>query len=320
VGGIVLLALLVYALTGFYVVDESERAVVFRFGKLKEQVVMPGLSWYPQLVDTVELVNVSKVREHQHQALMLTEDENIVDVSLAVQWIIDDAGAFVVKVKDPEISLDHATESALRHVVGSSSMDYVITEGRADIGTQVQSRLQSYLDLYGTGILVRTVNINETGPPEQVKEAFDDVQKAKEDENRVVNEANAYAEQILPEARGAAQQQLEAASAYRDRVVARSEGEADRFSKLFKEYSAAKEVTRDRLYIDAVESVMERSNKVMVDGEGENNMLSLPLDRMGQNTGGGSDALTEQDIRKITDRVLRQAQRTTPSSRRADPR
>jgi len=320
VGGIVLLALLVYALTGFYVVDESERAVVFRFGKLKEQVVMPGLSWYPQLVDTVELVNVSKVREHQHQALMLTEDENIVDVSLAVQWIIDDAGAFVVKVKDPEISLDHATESALRHVVGSSSMDYVITEGRADIGTQVQSRLQSYLDLYGTGILVRTVNINETGPPEQVKEAFDDVQKAKEDENRVVNEANAYAEQILPEARGAAQQQLEAASAYRDRVVARSEGEADRFSKLFKEYSAAKEVTRDRLYIDAVESVMERSNKVMVDVEGGNNMLYLPLDRMGQNTGGGSDALTEQDIRKITDRVLRQAQRTTPSSRRADPR
>lgn len=319
-GGVALLALIIYALTGFYVVDESERAVVFRFGKVKEQVVVPGLAWYPQFVDTVELVNVSKVREHQHQALMLTEDENIVDVSLAVQWIIDDAGAFVVNVKDPEISLDHATESALRHVVGSSLMDYVITEGRADIGTQVQSRLQSYLDLYGTGILVRTVNINETGPPEQVKEAFDDVQKAKEDENRVVNEANAYAEQILPEARGAAQQQLEAANAYRDRVVARSEGEADRFSKLFAEYSAAKEVTRDRLYIDAVEAVMEKSSKVMVDVEGGNNMLYLPLDRMGQGSGGGSDALTDQDIKKITDRVLRQAQRTTTSTRRTDPR
>ncbi len=319
-GGIALVAVLIYAFTGFYVVDESERAVVFRFGKLKEQVVLPGLSWYPQFVDSVELVNVSKVREHQHQALMLTEDENIVDVSLAVQWVIDDAGAFVVKVKDPEISLDHATESALRHVVGSSSMDYVITEGRADIGTQVQSRLQSYLDLYGTGILVRTVNINETGPPEQVKEAFDDVQKAKEDENRVVNEANAYAEQILPEARGAAQQQLEAANAYRDRVIARSEGEADRFTKLLKEYALAKDVTRDRLYIDAVESVMEKSNKVMVDVEGGNNMLYLPLDRIGPNSGGGVDALTDQDIRKLTDRVLRQAQRTTPPSRRADPR
>jgi len=146
------------------------------------------------------------------------------------------------------------------------------------------------------------------------------VQKAKEDENRVVNEANAYAEQILPEARGAAQQQLEAANAYRDRVIARSEGEADRFTKLLKEYALAKEVTRDRLYIDAVESVMEKSNKVMVDVEGGNNMLYLPLDRIGQNTGGGSEALSEQDIRKIADRVLRQAQRTTPSSRRADPR
>ena len=320
IGGIALLAVLVYGLTGFYVVDESERGVVFRFGKVKEAVVMPGLSWYPQMVDTVELVNVSKVREHEHQALMLTEDENIVEVSLSVQWVIDSAGDFVVKVKDPQISLDHATESALRHVVGSSSMDYVITEGRADIGAQVQSRLQSYLNLYGTGILVQTVNINETGPPEQVREAFDDVQKAKEDENRVVNEANAYAEQILPEARGAAQQQLEAANAYRDRVIARSEGEASRFTKLLTEYALAKEVTRDRLYIDAVESVMANSNKVMVDVEGGNNMLYLPLDRMGQGGGGGGGDLSEQDIRKITDRVLRQAQRTSTTSRRADPR
>ncbi len=320
IGGIAVLALVVYGLTGFFVVDESERGVVFRFGKVKEAVVMPGLSWYPQLVDSVELVNVSKVREHEHQALMLTEDENIVEVSLSVQWVIDSAGDFVVNVKDPQISLDHATESALRHVVGSSSMDYVITEGRADIGTQVQSRLQSYLNLYGTGILVQTVNINETGPPEQVREAFDDVQKAKEDENRVVNEANAYAEQILPEARGAAQQQLEAANAYRDRVIARSEGEANRFTKLLTEYSLAKDVTRDRLYIDAVESVMESSTKVMVDVEGGNNMLYLPLDRMGQGGGVSGGDLSEQDIRKITDRVLRQAQRSSTTTRRADPR
>ena len=317
-GAFALIGILIYGFTGAYMVDESERGVVFRFGKVRESVVNPGLHWYPQLIDEVELVNVSRVREHQHQAHMLTEDENIVDVSLVVQWIVDNAVDYVVNVKDPEISLDHATESALRHVVGSSAMDYVITEGRADLGTQVQKRLQSYLNDYGTGILVRTVNINETGPPREVKEAFDDVQKAKEDESRVVNEANAYAEGILPEARGAAQQQLEAANAYRDQVIAKSEGEADRFIKLWKEYSQAKDVTRDRLYIDAIESVLASSNKVMVDVEGGNNMLYLPLDRMGQSSATGQ--LTESDIRRITDQVRRQAQRGTVSSRRSDPR
>jgi len=317
-GGILLLGILAYAFTGFYMVDESERGVVFRFGKLKEAVVMPGLHWYPQLIDDVELINVSRVREHEHQALMLTEDENIVDVSLAVQWVVDKATDYVVNVKDPEISLDHATESALRHVVGSSAMDFVITEGRADLGTQVQERLQTYLNDYGTGIVVRTVNINETGPPREVKEAFDDVQKAKEDESRYVNEANAYAEQILPEARGAAQQQLEAANAYRDQVIARSEGEADRFTKLWTEYAQAEKVTRDRLYLDAVESVMAKSSKVMVDVEGGNNMLYLPLDRM--NRGGSDGDLSEADLRKLADRLRRQPARNTTSTRRSDPR
>lgn len=319
IGGIGLILALLYLFQGFYMVDESERGVVFRFGKIRENVVNPGLHWYPRMVDEIELVNVSKVREHEHQALMLTEDENIVDVSLVVQWIVDDAQDFVVKVKDPEISLDHATESALRHVVGSSAMDYVITEGRADLGVQVQERLQTYLNTYGTGILVRTVNINETGPPREVKEAFDDVQKAKEDESRVVNEANAYAEQKLPEARGAAQQQLEAANGYRDRVIARSEGEADRFVKLWTEYSQAKKVTRDRLYLDAVESVMANSNKVLLDVEGGNNMLYLPLDQL-RNRGGSDGELSDADVRKITDRLRSQATRNSSATRRADPR
>jgi len=318
-GGIALIALLLYGLNGFYMVDESERGVVFRFGKITENVVNPGLHWYPRMIDEIELVNVSKVREHEHQALMLTEDENIVDVSLVVQWIVDNAQDYVVKVKDPEISLDHATESALRHVVGSSAMDYVITEGRADLGVQVQERLQTYLNTYGTGILVRTVNINETGPPREVKEAFDDVQKAKEDESRVVNEANAYAEKKLPEARGAAQQQLEAANGYRDRVIARSEGEADRFVKLWTEYSQAKKVTRDRLYLDAVESVMANSNKVLLDVEGGNNMLYLPLDQLRNRASGGS-GLSESDLRQIEDRLRLRATRSTTTTRRADPR
>jgi len=319
IGGVALILALLYFFNGFYMVDESERGVVFRFGKIRENVVSPGLHWYPRMIDEVELVNVSKVREHDHQALMLTEDENIVDVSLVVQWIVDDAQDFVVKVKDPEVSLDHATESALRHVVGSSVMDYVITEGRADLGVQVQERLQTYLNTYGTGILVRTVNINETGPPREVKEAFDDVQKAKEDESRLVNEANAYAEQKLPEARGAAQQQLEAANGYRDRVIARSEGEADRFTKLWAEYSQAKKVTRDRLYLDAVESVMANSNKVLLDVEGGNNMLYLPLDQLRNRTSGEIN-LSDADLRKIADRLRSTATRNTTSTRRADPR
>ncbi len=319
IGGIALIAVLLYLLNGFYMVDESERGVVFRFGKIREAVVNPGLHWYPRMIDEIELVNVSKVREHEHQALMLTEDENIVDVSLVVQWIVDDAQDFVIKVKDPEVSLDHATESALRHVVGSSVMDYVITEGRADLGVQVQERLQTYLNTYGTGILVRTVNINETGPPREVKEAFDDVQKAKEDESRLVNEANAYAEQKLPEARGAAQQQLEAANGYRDRVIARSEGEADRFVKLWTEYSQAKKVTRDRLYLDAVESVMANSNKVLLDVEGGNNMLYLPLDQL-RNRAASEDGLSDADLRKIADRLRSTATRSATGTRRADPR
>ena len=317
--GVLLILVILYGLNGIYVVDESERGVVFRFGKVKEAAVTPGLNWYAPVIDNVELVNVSRVREHEHQALMLTEDENIVDVSLVVQWVVDDAQDFVVKVKEPEVSLDHATESALRHVVGSSVMDYVITEGRADLGVQVQQRLQNYLNDYGTGILVRTVNINETGPPREVKEAFDDVQKAKEDESRVVNLANAYAEQKLPEARGAAQQQLEAANAYRDRVIARSEGEADRFVKLWSEYSQAKKVTRDRLYLDAVETVMSSSSKVLLDVEGGNNMLYLPLDQL-RNRGGSDGSLSDDDLRKITEQLRRQATRNTTSTRRSDPR
>ena len=316
-GGIALLGLLLYGWSGTYIIDESERGVVFRFGKAREEVVMPGLRWNPPIVDEVTTVNVAQVREHEHTALMLTEDENIVDVSLTVQWVVDSAVDYVTKVKEPERSLDHATESALRHVAGSSAMDYVITEGRAAIGAEVQERLQSYLNLYGTGILVRTVNIKETGPPQQVKEAFDDVQKAKEDENRVINEANAYAESVLPEARGEAQKAIEQANAYRDQVIARSEGEADRFSKLLKEYALAKDVTRDRLYIDAIESVLARTSKVMVDVAGGNNMLYLPLDRMTR----GNDSSNQATIRQLADEIVRdRSDRSVPSIRRPDPR
>ncbi len=308
IGAVVLL--LVYVGFGVYQVDQQERGVVFRFGKVQEDVVMPGLHWNPPIIDRVSIVNVTRLNSHRHQALMLTEDENIVDVSLTVQWLVNNPVDFKTKVRDPEVSLDHATESALRHVVGSSIMDQVITDGRAAIAAEVEERLQTYLDSYGTGILISTVNIDESAPPNEVRDAFNDVQKAKEDEQRTINTANAYAESVIPEARGSAQQAIEQANAYRDQVIARAEGEADRFTKLLAEYQLAERVTRDRLYIDAMESVLSRSSKIMVDVEGGNNLMYLPLDRVGSQVPSlqpGNretvDSIADAILREINDRV-----------------
>jgi len=280
-----------YGFTGFYQVDEGERAVVFRFGAVKEDVVMPGLHWYPRFIDAIQKVNVTRVNSHPHQALMLTEDENIVDVKLTVQYVIDNPKDYVIKVRNPEVSLEHATESALRHAVGSARMDEVITEGRAAIAVEVQERLQSYLTRYGTGILISKVNIDQSVPPKQVVDAFNDVQRAKEDEARLINEAKAYGEGVIPEARGDAQKQIQQATAYRDQVVARAEGEAQRFSKLLAEYRSAKDVTRNRLYIDAMESVLSNSSKVLVDVKSGNNVFYLPLDRMARPGAAGEAAV-----------------------------
>jgi membrane protease subunit HflK len=288
IGLVILLALGLYAFAGVYQVDEQERGVIFRFGQVLPAEVGPGLHWNPPLIDQVDLVNVTQVQSHSHQALMLTEDENIVDVSLTVQWVIDSAPNFLVNVREPRDSLAQATESALRHVVGSASMDEVITDGREAIAIEVQDRLQSYLRSYGAGIDVTKVNIDRSAPPVQVQDAFNDVQKAKEDQQKFINQATAYAQQVVPEARGRAQRQLEEAQGYRDRVIARSEGEAQRFEKLLVEYSQAKQVTRDRLYIDAMENVFKNSSKVMIDVKGGNNMMYLPLDKIGQGTPSGS--------------------------------
>ena len=303
-----------YGFFGLYQIDQQERGVVFRFGQVRQDVVLPGLHWNPPIVDVVQKVNVTRVNVHEHQALMLTEDENIVDIGMNVQFVVNNPINYLVMVRDPDISLAHVTESALRHVVGSSTMDEVITEGRAALGIEVQERIQSYLNRYETGILVSTVNIDQSGPPQQVQEAFDDVQKAKEDEARYVNEANAYAEKVVPNARGEAQEQIEQANAYRDRIIARSEGEAERFSKLLKEYTLAKQVTRDRLYIDAIESVLSASSKVMIDIEDGNNMLYLPLDRMTQGAMGSRGAADAAEVRRIVDEVIND--RIAPNRRR----
>ena len=280
VGLVALAALLIYFVMGVYTVDQQERGVVLRFGKAQEQIVLPGLHWNPPLIDRVLIENVTRVRSRPHQSEMLTEDENIVKVKMTVQYVISDIVAYAIQVREPDKSLYQATESALRHVVGSTEMHEVLTEGRAALALEVRERIQTYMNNYGTGIQVTQVNIDETAPPDAVRAAFDDVIKAREDEVRLRNEADAYANQIVPEARGNAQRLLEEAEAYKARVIAQSRGEAERFNKLYAEYSLAPEVTKSRMYIDTLESVMSNSTKVMIDVDGGNNLLYLPLDKI----------------------------------------
>ena len=305
--------LAVWGLMGFYQLDEQERAVVLRFGEY-HATLTPGLQWNPPLIDEVITVNTTKVRAAGLREVMLTQDENIVEVSMSVQYVISDPRDFVLQVRDPEVSLQHAAQSALRHVVGDTTMDLVLTEGRAAIGFEVRDRLQQYLNDYTTGIQVSKINIDESKPPAQVQGAFDDVIKAREDEERVKNEAQSYANGIVPEARGGAQRMLEESNAYRDQVIARADGEAQRFNQLLREYRKAPEVTRERLYIDSVQSVYANTNKVMVDVDGGNNVLYLPLDKMVPNAGqprssGGRRGMNERDMREISDQVTEQLRR-----------
>ena len=316
IGILAVLAVIVWGLFGFYQVDQQERAVVLRLG-VYNATVMPGLRWAPPLIDDVNIINTTKVRAAASRGQMLTEDENIVDISVSVQYTVSDPANFLLKVKSPELSLEHALESALRHVVGSSKMDQVITEGREEVAVDTQVRLQNYLDAYQSGIQVAKVNIEDAQPPSQVQDAFDDVTRAKEDRERLKNEAEAYANGIIPEARGAAQRQLEEAQAYKEQVIAKAEGEAQRFVELAAEYRKAPKVTRERLYIDALQELYSGTSKVMVDVDGGNNMMYLPLDKLTEQR-----AVTRQpssgeiDMRELTDRVIEQLRRDSQTSRR----
>ena len=323
--------LVIWALMGFYQLDEQERAVVLRFGKYYD-TMQPGLQWNPPLVDEVIKVNTTKVRAAQVREVMLTKDENIIEVTMSLQYIIENPEKFVLEVRDPETSLQHAAQSALRHVVGDTTMDLVLTEGRAAIATDVRQRLQTYLDNYGTGIRLSKINIDESKPPAQVQGAFDDVIKAREDEERVKNEAQSYANGIVPEARGRAQRVSEEASAYREQVIAQADGEAQRFNQLLIEYRKAPEVTRERLYLDAMQNVMSNTNKVMVDVDGGNNVMYLPLDKLappgrGNNqstvtagAGRRSTGLSERDLRDISERVKEDLRRELNNTITTPPR
>ncbi len=278
VGLAVLAAIWLYS--AVYVVDEQEQAVVLRFGKYYE-TVGPGLNIYFPPIDRKYMENVTRERAYTKQGQMLTEDENIVEVPLTVQYRISNLQDFVLNVDQPEVSLQHATDSALRHVVGSTAMDQVLTEGRELMASEVKERLQRFLDNYRTGISVTQVNVQSAAAPREVQEAFDDVIRAREDEQRAKNQAEAYANGVVPEARGQAQRIIEDANGYRDEVIARAQGEAERFSKLLTEYRKAPEVTRERLYLEAMQEVFSNTSKVLVTGDkGQNNLLYLPLDKM----------------------------------------
>lgn len=327
-GGLVVLAVVVWAAMGFYTIDEAERGVVLRFGELRDEVVMPGLRWNPPLIDDVQKVNISRVNTRSYSNDMLTTDENIVTVSLSVQYIVEDPIQYVVRVRDPQSGLDQAVESAIRHVVGGTTMDRVLTQGRADVAAEVRERAQSYMQNYQTGIMVTQVNVENAQPPVAVQSAFDDVIRAREDEQRVQNQALAYANRVIPEARGEAQRIIEQANAYRDEVVARAEGEAYRFEQLLTEYALSPEVTRERIYIDSIQEVLRNSSKVLIDVEGGNNMMFLPLDRMMQQAGTGamgsgvtSLQLNNQQLRELADQVSRElsSQSTTDRSRTQMP-
>ncbi len=280
----------IWLYSAIYVVDEQEQAVVLRFGKYYE-TVGPGLNIYFPPFDRKFQENVTRERAYSKQGQMLTEDENIVEVPLTVQYKITNLQDFVLNVDQPEISLQHATDSALRHVVGSTAMDQVLTEGRELMASEIRERLQRFLDTYKVGITVTQVNVQSAAAPREVQEAFDDVIRAREDEQREKNQAEAYANGVIPEARGQAQRLLEEANGYRDEVVARAQGEAQRFTKLVAEYRKAPEVTRERLYLDTMQEVFSNTSKVLVTGEkGQNNLLYLPLDKMMEKQRSGSAA------------------------------
>jgi len=285
-----------------HIIQPAEQGVVLRFGKYVD-TLQPGLSFrLPRPFEQVVRVDVaqnrdvligyrstgsggrssSKSAKVAGESLMLTRDENIVDVSFAIQYNIKSSSDYLFKVRDPDLTLREAAESAIREVVGKSDMDFILKEGRSDIVSGVQSRIQEIIDNYQTGLMVISVNMQDAQPPEQVQHAFDDAVKAREDQQRLINESQAYSNDILPRARGASARQIEEASGYKEQVVAQAEGEAARFESILAEYKRAPEVTRQRLYIETMEEVLSKSSKVMIDVEGGNNLMYLPLDRMMQ--------------------------------------
>lgn len=301
IGGVILG---VWLLSGFYIIDPAERGVELRFGKYTV-TTLPGPHWhFPYPIETVDVVNVDQIGRAEigvrangdggTGSLILTQDENIVDLKLTVQYKIKDANAYLFNVRDPDTTLIQVTESAVREIVGKNKMDLIITEGRKEIEPQLEALIQEILDRYGTGLQVTSVNMQQATAPVEVRDAFLDVVRSREDEQRLINEAQTYANGIVPVARGAAARQAQEANAYKAKVIAQAEGETSRFTQILAEYRQAPAVTRERLYLEAVETVLSSAGKVIVDVKGSGNLLYLPLDRMSGATGMPADKTLER--------------------------
>ncbi|MEA3638588.1 MAG: FtsH protease activity modulator HflK [Lamprobacter sp.] len=270
----------VWLFTGIYIVDPAERGVVLRFGAYVKTTA-PGPHWHiPWPIERVEVVNVDEISSFSHKAAMLTRDENIVDVELTVQSRIQDASNYLFQDQAPMKTLRDATETVVRKTIGGAKLDFILTEGRSAVAAMIQQGVQSLMDEYKTGLLVTSVNMQPAKPPEQVKDAFDDAIKAREDKERLENKAEAYANEILPQARGEAARAIANAKAYRDQVVASAEGETSRFNAIRTQYEKAPEVTRERLYLETIESVLTGSNMVLIDVPQGNSLMYLPLDQI----------------------------------------
>lgn len=278
--------------TGFYIVEPAKRGVVMRFGKYVE-TTQPGPHWHlPFPVERAEIVKLDEVRtvtigyrdnvksNMDKESLMLTDDENIINIQFAVQYVVKDPKDYLFNNRSPDDTVLQAAETAIREVVGKSKMDFVINEGRAEVSAKSAKLIQEILDRYQTGISISKVTMQNAQPPEQVQAAFDDAVKAGQDKERQKNEGQAYANDVVPKAQGTAAQLLQEANGYKQSVIAKAEGDASRFKQVLAEYSKAPGVTRERLYMDAMQQILSNSSKVLVDQKGGSNLLYLPLDKL----------------------------------------
>jgi membrane protease subunit HflK len=292
--GIVLV--LIWALSGIYIIDPAERGVVLRLGEFSK-ITGPGPHWYMRFIETVEKVDIDHVRTVSHRAKMLTKDENIIQVELAVQYKIKDPKDYLFQVRDPDYTLQEVTESALREVIGAIPMDEFLSGGRGAIVQKTSNLIQTMLDRYQTGLLLTSVNLQDPQPPEQVQGAFEDAIKAQEDEVRLKNQAEAYALDIIPKARGDAKRLREEAMAYREQVIAKADGETSRFLQTLKEYEKAPEVTRKRMYLQTMEAVLANTSKVIMQAEDGNNLMYIPLDKLMESSSGSRSSFDSSDTR-----------------------
>ena len=292
IGLIVIIIVLIWAGSGFYIVDASQRGVVLRFGKLIE-ITESGPRWHlPFPIEAVQIVNLSQVRTVEvgyrenvknkvvKESLMLTDDENIIDIQFAVQYFLSDPAAYLFNNRMPEENVRQAAETAIREVVGKSKMDFVLYEGREQVAASATKLIQEILDRYKSGILISKLTMQNAQPPEQVQAAFDDAVKAGQDRERQKNEGQAYANDVIPRASGAAARLIQESQGYKQSVIANAEGDVSRFRQVLVEYEKAPAVTRERMYLDMMQQVMGNISKVMVDQKNGNSLLYLPLDKL----------------------------------------